>query len=160
MLLSGNFLQMKAFGTAICNSIHAKVITDDDNSRRLISEFDAFYIEEQVRSKCELHKRCLKKFRALPKIHPIGALCSAKEKKEFKIVDDKIMRVVTTDLTGRNMKNKNEGEKSWYHAPILTNNNQDRISISQVRAKSFAEIINKLVVMWLKESSTKKYKSR
>ena len=73
ILLSGDFLQMKAFGTTICNSLYVTVTENDVNCRRLISEFDVFHIEEQVRSKCELHKRCLKKFRPLPKNYPTGA---------------------------------------------------------------------------------------
>ena len=73
VLLSGEFLQMKAFGTVVYNSLHVTVTTDDFNCRRLMSEFDIFHIEEQVRSKCELRKRCLKKLRALPKRCPTGA---------------------------------------------------------------------------------------
>ena len=43
------------------------------------------------------------------------------------------MRVVTNELTGAGMEDKNEGESSWANATILTNNNQDRIAINYVR---------------------------
>ena len=89
----------------------------------------------------------MKKFRALPKNYPTGTIWSAKEKKEFKMVDDEIMRVVTNELTGSDMENKNEGDGSWADAPILTNNNQDETVIDHVRAKHFAVRINQLVVM-------------
>ena len=160
MILAGDFLQMKAFGTAICNSLCITVTADDVNCRSLISEFDVFHIEEQVRSKCDLHKRCLKKFRALPTNYPTGASWSAKEKKEFKIVDDEIMSVVTNELNASDMEKNDDTDSSWADAPILTNNNLDRIAINHVRAKSFAEKNNQIVIMWRKEISTKTFQSQ
>ena len=53
-----------------------------------------------------MHKRCLKKFRALPKSYPTGASWTAKEKKELKIVVNEIMRVITNELKGRDIENK------------------------------------------------------
>ena len=79
----------------------------------------------------------MNKFRALSQNYPTGASQSAKEKKEFKIVDDEIMCVVTNEFTGRDMETTNEGESRWADAPILINNNQDRIAINHVRAKAF-----------------------
>ena len=69
--------------------------------------------------------------------------------------DDEIMRVVTNELTGRSMENKNEGESSWSDAHVLTNNNQDRIVINHVGGSFFAGRSNQLFVTWLKETSTK-----
>ena len=45
MLLSGDFLQMKPFGTVIYNSLYVVVTTRDVNCRRLTSEFEVFRIE-------------------------------------------------------------------------------------------------------------------
>ena len=65
------------------------------------------------------------------------------------------MRVVTTELTSIDMKNKIKGERSWADAPILAHNDEDREAINYVRAKSFAGISNQLVFMRLKQTSTK-----
>ena len=53
-----------------------------------------------------------KNFRALPKIYPTGVSWTAKDKKEFKIVDDGIMHVVTTEFIDIETENKMEGERS------------------------------------------------
>ena len=81
MLLSGDFLQIATFGKSICASLHTTITTDDSNCRKLISEFKVFHIEEQVRSKYELRKRCLKQFRALPKIFSSEAKWTVEDKK-------------------------------------------------------------------------------
>ena len=52
VLLSGNFLRMKPFGTSIFNSLCVAVTADDVNCRRLMPEFEVFHVEEQVRPKC------------------------------------------------------------------------------------------------------------
>ena len=65
------------------------------NGTRLMSEFEVFRIEEQVRSKCEWRKICLRKFRVSPKNDPTGASWTAKDKQNNKMIDNGIVRVVT-----------------------------------------------------------------
>ena len=85
----------------------------------------------------------------MPKNHPTRAPWTAKEKQENKIVDDEIVRVVTNELTESDIENKIEHKSSWANASILTKNNQNRIAINHVSAKSFIGKRNQLVVIWL-----------
>ena len=71
ILLSGDFLQMKPIGTSICKSLCLCMSNTDVNCRSLISSFKVFHIEQQVRSKCKSHMKCLKQFRTLPKNIPL-----------------------------------------------------------------------------------------
>ena len=45
VLLSGDFLQMKDFSTAVFNSLHVTVTKDGVNFRRLMSDFDVFTLK-------------------------------------------------------------------------------------------------------------------
>ena len=104
-----------------------------------MAEFEVFHIEEQVKSKCNLNKRCLNKFRTLPKNYPVGASWREKEKQEHKIVDNDIMYVVTNEFADSYIENEIDGESRWDGSLILTNNNQERIAINHVRDSLFQE---------------------
>ena len=108
-----------------------------------MSEFIVFNIEKIVRSKCELHKIFFKKFRDLQ-------IAIQQEHHVFKVVDNRIIRIVTNDLTDSYMENEIEGKISWSDNLVLTNNDQDKIAINHLRDKSDSGKSNQLVAMWLK----------
>ena len=69
--------------------------------------------------------------------YPTGTSWTAKENKEYKIVGYGIIRVVINELSDSYMENKIEGDIVWANIHILTKNNQYRVAIKHVRAKSF-----------------------
>ena len=65
------------------------------------------------------------------------------------------MSTVTNKLTDSDMENKIEDESSWDDAPVLTRNDQVRITINHIRARSIAGKSNQLSVTWLKSIDEK-----
>ena len=147
VILSGDFLQMPPVGNkSICKSLYITTEKTDTECRLLTEKFKVYHIEEQCRSKCEVHKKDLLKFRKLPENYPTKSKWTKEEKEKYKLIDDELMDHITKVInTADVMECAGEGT-GWEEDPIVTNNNRDRNFINRCRAKIFAEKNNEIVV--------------
>lgn len=76
VILSGDFLQMPPTmgNKSLCKSIHVTIEPDNVEYRFLMSKLKVYDIEEQCRSKCEVHKKNLLKFKKIPKDYPTKSI--------------------------------------------------------------------------------------
>ena len=152
VLLSRDYLQMPStFGTHLCTSLYLTTDTNKTNTRQLFSLFSVFHINDQVRATCEKQKRCLEKFRKLPNFYPSSTEWRKKEKDNFSIIDDEIMETLTKEISQDDIANNSK----WKSAPIVTNNNFDRLRLNHELVTQFARENNALVVKWRKLVTTK-----
>ena len=153
VILSGDFLQMPLTmgNKSICKSLYVTIEPDDVECRFLMSKFKVYHIEEQCRSKCEVHKKNLLKFRKLPKDYPTKSIWTKQEKEKFKLIDDELMDHITKQINTADVMECAEEGKGWGEVPIVTNNNRDRNLINRYRAKIFAAKNNEIVVKWKKK---------
>ena len=134
-------------GSQLCKSLYVPVTTDTVQARNLFSMFKIFHINDQVRSDCEIQKRCLKQFRRLPKFYPSKSTWTAKEKRQFKVINKEIIASLTREISKEDMI----VDDSWELAPIITNNNPDRYRLNSIRLSQFAKNNNKVIVKWKKK---------
>ena len=58
------------------------------------------------------------------------------------MINNDIIEVVTNELNSKDVSN----DKGWNEAPIITNNNPDRIAINAARAAAFAARNKEIIV--------------
>ena len=154
VLLSGDYLQMAStFGTPMCSAPCLTISSEKTEARNLFSLFKVFYINDQVRAICNKQKRCLEKFRKLPKFYLSTDHWTKKEKSQCKVIEKEIVESLTREITFKDVSE----EKKWKVTPTVTSGNLDRIALNSIRMNQFAKETNQTLVKWKKKVMSKTF---